>query len=148
MGLHGRLEFLQFELLVEEADLVEGVHSLREFADIVFYEFLEGLVSIDEPEESMIHNEVVETDLLLLLLPLWLDLCLFNVLVVGVVPQLFELASVDEFLLFDSLVLFEHVGVSPKFETLFDLTHLPLEFFIKIGDVLSHQCLEDIADLR
>ena len=65
MNLHAILKFLQFEFLVEKADIVEGFESLLELTGVVFDEFFKGLIAVYEFEEGMIHDEVIETDLLL-----------------------------------------------------------------------------------
>lgn len=86
MGLHASLEFLQLELFVEEADLVEGVESLLEFAGAVFDELLEGVIAVYESEEGVVHDEVIEKDLLLIFLLLGLFFLLLEVSLVGVMP--------------------------------------------------------------
>jgi hypothetical protein len=86
MGLHASLEFLELELFVEEADLVEGVESLLEFAGAVFDELIEGVIAVNESEEGVVHDEVIEKDLLLKFLLLGLFILLLEMGLVGVMP--------------------------------------------------------------
>ena len=65
MNLHASLEFLQLDLFIEKADIVEGLESLLELTGVVFDEFFKGLIAVYEFEEGMIHDEIIETDLLL-----------------------------------------------------------------------------------
>jgi hypothetical protein len=48
MDLHASLEFLQLDLFVEKADIVEGLESLLELTGVVFDEFFKGLISVYE----------------------------------------------------------------------------------------------------
>ena len=48
MDLHASLEFLQFDLFIEEADLIEGFERLLELTGVVFDEFFKGLIAVDE----------------------------------------------------------------------------------------------------
>ena len=84
--MHASLEFLEFELFVEEADLVEGVESLLEFAGAVFDEVIEGVIAVNESEEGVVHDEVIEKDLLLKFLLLGLFILLLEMGLVGVMP--------------------------------------------------------------
>lgn len=76
MSLHAGLKFLQFELFIEEADLVEWLKSLLELRRGVFDELLEWLIAIYKPKEGMIHNEIIKADLILILLTLALFFCI------------------------------------------------------------------------
>ena len=145
--MHASLEFLELELFVEEADLVEGVEGLLEFAGTVCDELIEGVIAIYESEEGVVHDEVIEKDLLLKFLLLGLFILLLEVRLVGVMPQFAEFLLVDELLLFDSRVLGKHVGVSAQLEALLYLPHDPLEFIIEIRNLLCNQQFEDGADL-
>ena len=147
MHFHASLEFLQFELFVEEADLVEGVEDLEELSWVVFDEFFEGLIAIYEFEEGVVHDEVIEEDLLLLFLPLGLCILLLDVSFVGFFPKGFELVPIDELFAFDSNALLKHVGVSAQLEGLLDLSHLPLEFIIEILYLFRNQLFKNAADL-
>ena len=84
--MHASLEFLELELFVEEADLVEGVESLLEFAGAVFDELIEGVIAVNESEEGVVHDEVIEKDLLLKFLLLGLFILLLEMGLVGVMP--------------------------------------------------------------
>ena len=46
MDLHASLEFLQFDLFIEEADLIEGFERLLELTWVVFDEIFEGLIAV------------------------------------------------------------------------------------------------------
>lgn len=80
------MEFLEFELFVEKADLKERLDGLREHAGIVLDEFFEGVFSIDKLEEGVVHDEIIKEDLLLLLLFFSFGVGIFEILVIGVVP--------------------------------------------------------------
>jgi hypothetical protein len=86
MGLHASLEFLQFELFVEKADLIEWSESLLELSGVVFYKFFKGLITIYEFEEGVIHYEIIETNLLLIFIQLGLFICLLKIHLIKVVP--------------------------------------------------------------